>query len=372
MKGHVARKGNKFYVVIYDKDQGINKWFSGYTTKEAAEADINNKIRFVEHGGYLLAENPTVGELVQRYYEVEVEPHRTKSTLNLYKTGIDTMKKYRIWTLKAKKIKPIDIRNLVNEMIKDGKTPSTVQKYLKPLKMALDQADVDDIIPSSPYKGIKFNLEKRKDNTVAWSAKDIQKFLKHIRGNYDLYPAVMIALYTGMRIGEICALEWRDIKDKSISVDKIIDRDNTVRSGTKTMQGRTVPVSSDLNRMFTEIRQMILKQEYPSTPYIVTDKKGNRILPCNLRHKFDVAVKAAGVPKISFHGLRDTFATTAIESGADVKSVSLILGHTSVKFTFDKYVKPSDGMKEKTVESVQNLYSIRSSIRNEDEKSSLN
>lgn len=370
MRGHVAKKGNKYYVVIYDKDLGINKWFSGYQTEQEALDDLPSKKRLVEQGGYLLSENPTVGDLVQRYFDVEIEPYRTKSTNNVYKTGIETIKKYRIWGLKAKRIKPIDIRNLINEMKKDGKTPSTIQKYLKPLKMALDQADVDGIIPSSPYKGIKIMVEKRKDNTVAWTASDIQKFFEYIQGNYDLYPAVMIALYTGMRISEICALEWTDLRDKTITVDKIIDRDNTVRRGTKTMQSRTVPVSSDLSKMFIEIKQMILKQEYPSTPYIIADQRGNRILPCNLRHKFDVAVKASSVTKITFHGLRDTFATTAIESGADVKTVSLILGHTSVKFTMDKYVKPSNDMREKAVESVQNMYGIRNSIRSGDKKTS--
>ena len=135
---------------------------------------------------------------------------------------------------------------------------------------------------------------------------------------------ILLCLFTGMRVGEICALKWEDFsfQEKSVHVHN-------------TMQRLQIPDSTVLaavNEKYIEPRTM---QKY-----------------------FHYVQKQCGLVPVNFHALRHTFATRCIELGFDVKSLSEILGHATVNITLNRYVHPSMELKQQNMQKLSSLLAV--------------
>ena len=138
--------------------------------------------------------------------------------------------------------------------------------------------------------------------------------------------AILTLLLTGLRRNELCDLTWADWDRKEMVL---------VIPKSKTPSGvRKVPVIPEVALMLTHLRQ---RPEAESCPYIFC-VEGQRMTRHHIRYICNKTVKIAGIDHVSPHVLRHSFATRMIERGADPKSVSMILGHTNVAFTLNRYV----------------------------------
>ena len=169
---------------------------------------------------------------------------------------------------------------------------------------------------------------------------------------------ILIALHTGLRIGELCGLQWGDIdlEERTLTVRRTVQRiycrEQAAQTGhTELLTGtpktrssvRTVPISTLL--------YPVLRRMDPGDPeaYVLTGRrKGTE--PRTYRDYFHRLTERLGLPRIHFHGLRHTFATRLIEAGADYKTVSQLLGHASVNITLNLYVHPQMEQKRRAVE----------------------
>lgn len=169
---------------------------------------------------------------------------------------------------------------------------------------------------------------------------------------------IYIALYTGLRIGEICALSWEDIdlENKLITVRHTISRINVVEdSGKKSMlvidspktpsSLRIVPICSKLNELLRAYKRNAISQFVVSTT-------NNFVSPRTFEYRFHASLRKHNVQDIHFHALRHTFATRCIEKSVDVKSLSEILGHSSESITLKTYVHSSMDLKRMQLEKI--------------------
>ncbi len=173
---------------------------------------------------------------------------------------------------------------------------------------------------------------------------------------------ILFCLHTGVRIGELCALQWKhiDLENRTVTISHTLQRvylrDENGKTGTKIIitppktknSVRLIPISTLL---YTVLKQM--KPEDPET-YLLTGKS-EPTEPRTYRDYYNRLLKKAELPPIHFHGLRHTFATRLIENGADYKTVSELLGHASVSITMNLYVHPHLEQKRKAVE-LMNFY----------------
>lgn len=162
---------------------------------------------------------------------------------------------------------------------------------------------------------------------------------------------ILLALYTGMRIGEICALRWGDIDllhhtiTVTSTVERIYNCDNLhtekLISSPKTVRSnREIPIAHALRPILRAMRS--------DDPLIFVVGGGTTPKePRNYRDYFTRMLARLGIPKIVFHGLRHTFATRCIESRCDYKTVSAILGHSNVSTTLNLYVHPDLDQKKR-------------------------
>lgn len=173
---------------------------------------------------------------------------------------------------------------------------------------------------------------------------------------------VMISLYAGLRIGEICALQWEDI-DLTSGVIHVRHTIARVRNGNPVEKKQTVlildtpktqastrdiPISSFLLSRLTGIKHS------SSCGFLLTDTH-SFANPRTYEYRFHKLLSDSGIKQINYHVLRHTFATRCIEAGVDVKSLSEMLGHANVGITLNTYVHSSMDLKRSQLEKLQML-----------------
>jgi integrase len=215
-----------------------------------------------------------------------------------------------------------------------------------------------------PAWRIKYPSTIGKKEIEVLSRKDHQKILAHIKANPDYRNAgIYICLSAGLRIGEICALQWKDIDmDKMIlHVRDTLERVYTPEDDTHTrlMMGsaktrnsvRDIPLTKDVRQLLTPL----MKGQAPEN-FLLTGS-AHPLEPRTYRYYYHRYMKSAGLPCVHFHGLRHSFATRCIESGCDIKTVSVLLGHSNISTTLNLYVHPNNEQKLKCMETVSRYLS---------------
>lgn len=189
------------------------------------------------------------------------------------------------------------------------------------------------------------------------------KLVNYVQTNFDVQKiGILLSLFMGIRLGEICALQWEDVNfsDETIHIGKTMQRlknlDKNAKTKTKIVIDtpksqksiRDIPIPSFLLELLKEYKSC-------NKSYVLTGTT-DYIEPRSYQKKFKTYLENAGIPDINFHALRHTFATRAIEQGCDIKSLSEMLGHSSVKFTMERYVHPSNEYKKMNLEKLAVFY----------------
>ncbi len=174
---------------------------------------------------------------------------------------------------------------------------------------------------------------------------------------------ILLCLYTGLRIGELCALKWSDIdiKERVVYVNKTMLRIKEIDSstdGSKTKLIVTPPKSENSDREIpipNFIIKIIKDFRRNSGAYVLTNSTDNFIEPRNMQYYFKTVLKKCEIRNVKFHTLRHTFATRCVEYSFDIKSLSEILGHSSIRITLDRYVHSSMDLKRKNMDKLNFL-----------------
>ncbi|MBQ9167193.1 MAG: site-specific integrase [Oscillospiraceae bacterium] len=170
---------------------------------------------------------------------------------------------------------------------------------------------------------------------------------------------VLLSLYAGLRIGEICALEWEDLdlENRLIHVRKTVSRiSGTTENMARSVLVITPPKTTASFRVIPLCSWLVpvLKQLYGNRrSSFVASSHAEFVSPRTFDYRYHKLLKAAGVQTINYHALRHTFATRCIEAGVDVKTLSELLGHTDASITLNTYVHSSMDRKRTQLEMLR-------------------
>ena len=300
-----------------------------------------------------------------------LKPQIKTSSLNKYANVLDSFLIPEFGSLSITAIN----RNLVLSMItrllhtgrKDGAglSPKTVSSIYSVLKNVLDYAVREKKIQVSDIRNIPIKQSQKQLRVLSNTEQRVLSLylLDHLT---PCHLGILVCLYTGLRLGEICALKWKDISfcEQELYVSRAMQRIQCLHDREQRTEIQiSVPKSSCSVRRIPlpdELFQLLVKERKEDEAYILTGTGDKFIEPRTLQNHFHSVLKECNISNAHFHSLRHTFATRCVELGFDVKSLSEILGHSSVNITMNRYVHPSKELKQRNMNMLSNLLAVSS------------
>lgn len=232
---------------------------------------------------------------------------------------------------------------------KGGLAHKTVSDILVILKSSLEYGRDNNYQINCNTKRISVKKKDKEMRVLSISEQTVLS--NYLRQDMNLYKlGILLSLYTGIRIGELCALRWENIQleAKTIKIRETLQRIPTVGESSKTRIIITEPKSA------CSVREIPLPEcllpiitPFQASPkaYVLTGDKNRYAEPRTMQYHFHQYIKKTGIASANYHSLRHTFATRCVEAGFEIKSLSEILGHSSVNITLNRYVHSSFELK---------------------------
>lgn len=354
----MARRGES----IYHRKDGL--WEARYVK----EIDLNGKKKYgsvyahsyreakakrqdaLDH--ILLYQKPpstrriTVDDLAQEWLLVN-QTRLKPSTIQRYRGFLKNHISKNIGSVSAIYLTTVSIHQFAVDRLETGLAPQTVNAILTVLHSILKYGHRQYRLPLPEI--IYLAIEQKEMRVL--SLDEQKKLVEFLRQDMDIYKlGILVALYTGVRIGELCAMKWEDISDNSIKVRRTMQRlQKSSGTGTELYIGapktktsiRTIPIPSFMK----DVIQPFRKSELEESCFLASHP--NEIIePRTMQYKFKKYLKESDVSPANFHALRHTFATRCVERGFEIKTLSEILGHANVQTTLNKYVHSSFALKQ--------------------------
>lgn len=325
------------------------RYFFGYTREE-----VENKIDNCRGAEQNSTCSLTVGQLFSEWFQ------HTQ-----YKIKESTAANYR---MKAEK----HVLPVFSDMRADSIDESSVYHFIESRQQkGLSNRYISDIIVMmksvfkyavrkyhffNPLDGINMPRTQKPEIRLLDSKekKKLQQYIAENPNNTTL--GVALSMSTGIRIGELCAMQWQDIdlEKRILTVRKTIQRIQVLHNDQKTKLIITEPKSESSKRNIPVpecIIPFLKKFKGAGKEYIVSGSE-KPTEPRTLQYRFASILKNVGLPSVHFHALRHIFATNCVKLGFDIKSLSEILGHSSVEITMNKYVHSSFELKEEYMKRI--------------------
>lgn len=303
-----------------------------------------------------MVKEKTINQITEEWKE-EKKKYVKKSTYAAYQLLIQNHIKPYFGDLYE--VNEEKVQQFVFDKLDAGLSEKTIRDIIIVLKMILKFGIKNGYLEYIQIDA-KFPSKQEKKDLDVLSKADQKKFMEHLRNNFTFKNlGIFICLSTGMRIGEICGLRWCDVDtvEGVIKVRHTLQRIYIIEGETrhtellldtpKTANSvRDIPMSNELLKMLKSLNKVVNEN------YYVISNDIKPIEPRTYRNYYKKLCKQLDIPELKFHGLRHSFATRCIESKADYKTVSVLLGHSNISTTLNLYVHPNKEQKKKTIDKM--------------------
>lgn len=363
MKGYVARKGNRWYAVVYE---GIDpttgrerrKWHPAGTERCDAErlaarlaTDLegrNDEVRSLTFGAYLMTRWLPAKRVVL-----------AETTYDGYRRNIERHVLPMLGHIGLRRLRPHHLEALYNKLLhgRDGSHP-LAPKTAYEIHLVIRGSLADATRRGLVHRNVALvALAPRlrsipKVEQQAWTGPELAQFLRTAAGHRH-FPALWTAAFTGVRRSELLGLRWDDFDDHTatLSVNRGLV---AVNYDIRESRGKTANARRRIDLDATTVDALVAWRAWQTTEqraaglagrgWMFTDGGGEPIHPHSISQSFERIARRAGVRVIRLHDVRHTHATLLIAAGVPVKVVSERLGHAMSAFTIDSYQHVLPGM----------------------------
>jgi integrase len=279
---------------------------------------------------WLTAIHPTVSYNTYRGYEVNVRKH-----INPY-----------IGRIRLKDLTPTRVRAFLAQL-SEVYAPRTVQFARITLHNMLEHALDDGLVVHNVVTRVKSPKLERRSKTVLDEAQMRQLIEASVKTR--LYPVIALGGFCGLRRGEIAGLRWQDVdlNRGQLSVNQTIQRHTgkglVVQSPKSVGSKRAVAIPPSAVELLKKWKvdqvkeRLVAGSDWEGADWVITTMHGSPMDPGEVSTAVTNFIKGLGLPHVTLHGLRHTFATLSLLAGVDVKRVQASLGHATAAFTLDVY-----------------------------------
>lgn len=270
-----------------------------------------------------------------------------KRSLNTYLDVVEKHIKPKLGEYELDQLNIVVLQSFIQQKLEKGNlktggalSSSTVVLIANILKQAIYEANLLEITSKNYAKHIRLPYQ-HESSVTAFEKLEQEKIVKYCaESKKSNYIGIIICLYTGLRIGELLALEWKDVDfdknllsvTKSAYQGKINGKIKIIVDTPKTKNShRVIPLPKQIVQKLKKIKKK------SSSKYIITTKNNQMVGTRSYQRTFERILCRLNICHKNFHSLRHTFATRALEFGMDVKTVSEILGHKNPMITLQRY-----------------------------------
>ena len=343
------------YIKGYDTDGNAkNGYVYGKTYKEVKEKLTTAKAN-VKIEKRVVSSDITVSMWFDKWLEAQKRIKRSSYTT--YSSNINKHIKKRLGKIKLKQLTDEHIQNFV-DALSLVLAPKTVRSVFSILRLGLDDA-CEKNLTSDLCRKIKLPKVKKKEVKVftKQEQKAVEQYIE--RSEFENDIGILLCFYTGIRIGELCALSWKniDLKRGVISIENTLYRVKSKDGKKKTELKISTPKSESSIRDIPLPKFLIakLKAIELGSGFLI-QRKGKFIEPNVYSRRYKDILAELDIPYRKFHSTRHTFATRALEIGMDIKTLSEILGHSSPTVTLNLYSHSLPEHKRKEMDRLGKLY----------------
>lgn len=375
-KTNCTKNGKDYYrisITIGRSSNGklIRKEFYGSSKKEA-EKKRDEYLNNINQGLDINYNKKQLSESMilwlNEYVKISNKPSTYDRYLGIYNNYID---KSVLSNKVIESIKPMDIQIFYNSLYKSKKTSSTINTINKVLKSFFTFAFNQGYITNNPcIKGkvvIPGDLKSEAKEIEIFSDEDISKILNS-KNNVLIKYLSIFSLATGMRRGECLGLQWKDIYDDEVHIERSsktvalydensVKRYKSILQSPKTQKSkRVIPLPNSLKSILKDIRaiqaqnKLLAGSSYIDNDLIFCTEIGKLLDDRNISRSFKRFLKSCDVEYKNFHALRHTYATKQFELGVPLKTVSVLLGHSDIYITANRYTHVLKHHKEQSVD----------------------
>ena len=308
----------------------------------------------------------TVAAWLRTWYELYAKPNVRTATANRYELIIEQYTVPRIGNIKLKKLTTQHLQKLYKELLESGRihvgkgqdnglSTTTVHSVHLMLHCALERAVKERLISRNPCEDCIVPKPRKLDMKIL-TPEHMKAYLE-AADRRGLLPMFYLELVSGLRKGELVALRWDDvdIRQRTISVSK-----QYVRNPDGSLE-LTRPKTENSVRLVsipqTAVDLLIQEHDkHPDSPYLFPSPlTGEMYHPDSVVNLHKKILQDAGLEHLRFHDLRHTFATTALQNGVDVKTVSAMLGHFDAGFTLRTYTHATRQKQDEAAQTMGNF-----------------
>jgi integrase len=264
------------------------------------------------------------------------------------------LRDYLLSDLGARKLSRIErshVQRIVDDLLAQGRDPSTIRNAIKPLAVIFRRAVEDGDLAANPTERLRLPIARGRRERIA-APEEAARLISALPASERALWAV--AFYGGLRLGELRALEWKDVRLEAgeIRVERSMDGTGVIIPPKSRAGRRVVPI---IRRLRDEL---VLHQlaAGSATGFVFGPTPATPFVPNTVYRRARRAWAAAGLDPIGLHEARHTFASYMIAAGANIKSITDIMGHGSVGVSIDRYGHMMPGGRDEVVERLDTYF----------------
>lgn len=350
-------------------------------TKQEVIEKTTRILNELHTGTYIEASKITLGQWLDTWLWDYKKPSVRPNTFSAYEQNIRIHIKPEIGDILLKDLKPAMLQRFynskhdsTNDKSKGKISAATIKKIHNIIHEAIEQAIKNELIDKNVSDRVQTPRLEKKDVRV-FTLKEQKIFLEAIAPD-RLGCAFILDMATGLRIGELLALRWKDIDlnkgvirvNQSLGRIKVFDTIDQYHTELhfgelKTRSGRrSVPIpknvvnSLKIHQEKQDVEKAACGNSYVDNDLVFCTEIGTPLEPRNLMRKFYAIIEKLQIPKANFHCLRHTFATRALEAGINPKVVQEMLGHANISMTLDTYSHVLPDTKRAAADKLNSLF----------------